>query len=71
MADRANHARQRKALSHGFSKQALWSQEEIVNGFVTKLVSTFERFASTGETFDIVKWFNFIVRLISVSHQHS
>jgi cytochrome P450 len=31
MADRENHARQRKALSYGFSKQALWSQEEIVN----------------------------------------
>lgn len=60
MADHDNHARQRKALSHGFSKQALWSQEDIVNGFVTKLMANFERFANTGEVFDIVRWFNFI-----------
>jgi cytochrome P450 len=60
MADRENHARQRKALSHGFSKQALWSQEEIVNGFVTKLMDQFHKFAESGEVFDIVKWLNFI-----------
>ena len=60
MADHATHARQRKALSHGFSKKALWSQEEIVNDFVTKLMDNFHRFAKTGEKVDIVKWFNFI-----------
>ncbi|KAF2836757.1 cytochrome P450 [Patellaria atrata CBS 101060] len=60
MADHATHARQRKALSFGFSKQALWSQESIVNEFVTKLMNNFHNFARTGEVFDIVKWFNFI-----------
>lgn len=30
MADHDNHARQRKALSHRFSKKALWEQEEII-----------------------------------------
>jgi cytochrome P450 len=60
MADHATHARQRKALSHGFSKKALWEQEDIVNGFVTKLMDNIHGFAKRGETFDIVKWFNFI-----------
>lgn len=60
MADHDTHARQRKALSFGFSKKALWEQEDIVQEFVTKLMGNFNRFAQTGETFDIVKWFNFI-----------
>lgn len=60
MADNANHARQRKALSHGFSKKALWEQEGIIQEFVDKLMSNFHGFAERGETFDIVKWYNFI-----------
>lgn len=60
MADHDNHARQRKALSHGFSKKALWDQEEIVQEFVTKLMGNIRRFAKGREVFDIVKWFNFI-----------
>ncbi|KAF2102795.1 cytochrome P450 [Rhizodiscina lignyota] len=60
MADHDTHARQRKALSYGFSKKALWEQEDIVQEFVTKLMNNFWRFAKSGETFDIVKWFNFI-----------
>ena len=59
MADQENHARQRKALSHGFSKKALWGQEPIVNGFVTKLMDNIHGFVQKGESFDIVKWFNF------------
>ena len=60
MADHDNHARQRKALSHGFSKKALWDQEEIVQAFVTKLMDNIHRFAKRRDVFDIVKWFNFI-----------
>lgn len=60
MADHDNHARQRKALSHGFSKKALWEQEGIVQEFVTKLMDKIHGFATTGEVFDIVKWMNFI-----------
>lgn len=60
MADHPNHARQRKALSHGFSKKALWEQEGIVQEFVDKLMTRFQEFAKRGETFDIVKWYNFI-----------
>lgn len=60
MADHDNHARQRKALSHGFSKKALWEQEIIIQGFVAKLMGNIHRFSEKGEAFDIVKWFNFI-----------
>ncbi|KAF2399643.1 cytochrome P450, partial [Trichodelitschia bisporula] len=60
MADRETHARQRKALSHGFSKKALWEQESIVAGFVDKMIGHFGRFADTGEVFDCVKWYNFV-----------
>lgn len=60
MADRENHARQRKALSHGFSKKALWEQEDIVQGFVDKLISRIHEYAKTGEAFDIVRWYNFM-----------
>lgn len=60
MADQENHARQRKALSHGFSKKALWEQEDIIQEFVDKLMTNFHGFAERRETFDIVKWYNFI-----------
>lgn len=60
MADRANHARQRKALSHGFSKRALWEQEGIVQEFVDAFINRVHEFAQTGKPFDIVKWYNFL-----------
>ncbi|KAH6680155.1 cytochrome P450 [Halenospora varia] len=60
MADHANHARQRKALSYGFSKKALWEQEGIVQEFVDKLLGRFHEFEQKGDVFDIVKWYNFI-----------
>ena len=44
MADNDTHARQRRALSHGFSQQALWGQEEIVQSYVTKLLNNFKSF---------------------------
>ncbi|KAF2665808.1 averantin oxidoreductase [Microthyrium microscopicum] len=60
MADHDTHARQRKALSHGFSKKALWSQESIVQGFVDNLMDIFKGYEKSGEAFDIVKWLNLI-----------
>jgi cytochrome P450 len=60
MADHDNHARQRKALSYGFSKKALHEQEHIMQEFVDKLQDNFTKFAEKGEAFDIVKWFNYI-----------
>jgi cytochrome P450 len=60
MADHDTHARQRKALSHGFSKKALWSQEDIVQVYVDKLMDNISNFSKKGEAFDIAKWFNFV-----------
>lgn len=53
-------ARQRKALSHGFSKKALWEQESIVQSFVDMFICRLHEYASTGEAFDIVRWYNFL-----------
>jgi cytochrome P450 len=60
MADRDNHARQKKALSHGFSKKALWEQEATVQEFIDLLMQRIHEFAERGEEFDIVRWLNFV-----------
>ena len=60
MADNDTHARQRRALSHGFSQQALWGQEEIVQGYITKLLNNIRSFAEQGKSFNIVDWYNFL-----------
>lgn len=60
MSDRDNHARQRKALSHGFSKKALWEQEDTVQGFIDLLIRRIHEFAERDEEFDIVRWLNFV-----------
>jgi cytochrome P450 len=70
MVDNINHARQRKALSHGFSKKALWEQEGIIQEFVDKLMLRFHEFAETGEAFDIVKWYN-LSHIMSLETYHS
>lgn len=59
MADHDTHARQRKALSYGFSKKALWEQEGIMQDYVDKLQNKFKVASETpSESIDIVKWFN-------------
>ncbi|KAF2476266.1 cytochrome P450 [Lindgomyces ingoldianus] len=60
MSDNETHARQRRALSHGFSQQALWGQEEIVQGYVTKLLNNVKTFAEKSQSFNIVDWYNFM-----------
>ncbi|KAF2184814.1 cytochrome P450 [Zopfia rhizophila CBS 207.26] len=60
MSDNETHARQRRALSHGFSQQALWGQEEIVQTYVTKLLNNIKTFAETEQSFNIVDWYNFM-----------
>lgn len=60
MADRENHARQRKALSHGFSKKALWEQEAVIQGFVDMFIDRVHEFGQGNQVFDIVKWYNFL-----------
>jgi cytochrome P450 len=60
MADNDTHARQRRALSHGFSQQALWEQQTLVQAYITKLLDNFKSFAEQDKSFNIVDWFNFM-----------
>jgi len=60
MADNKTHARQRKALSHCFSKQALWSQESIITGFIDILMDKLKASAKAGESINIMNWYNFL-----------
>lgn len=58
--DTSDSARQRRALSHGFSQQALWGQEEIVQEYVAKLLKNIRSFCETGKSLNIVDWYNFM-----------
>ncbi|KAH7113266.1 cytochrome P450 [Dendryphion nanum] len=55
--DDADHARQRRALSHSFSIQALMEQEPIIQGYMTQFVSKFRKAAKEGEEINIGDWF--------------
>ena len=57
MANDADHARQRRALSHAFSTKALMEQEYIVKEYVDVFSKQMQEFARTGETVDVVDWF--------------
>ncbi|KAF2495828.1 cytochrome P450 monooxygenase [Lophium mytilinum] len=57
--DDADHGRQRRALSHSFSQQALMDQEPIVQDYMSKVVSNMRKLARKEETFNICDWFNY------------
>lgn len=59
MSDDDNHARQRRALSHSFSTLALVEQEDIINGYVSKLIENLDRMSTANEPFNMVNWLNF------------
>jgi cytochrome P450 len=59
MADDDNHARQRRALSHAFSQQALVQQEYIVKRYVDQFIDNMRRMAEKDEAFNLVNWLNF------------
>ena len=59
MAPDAHHARQRRALAHAFSKQALLEQEPILKGYVNLFVQRLREMAHRGEAANMVSWFNF------------
>ncbi|KAF2659438.1 cytochrome P450 [Lophiostoma macrostomum CBS 122681] len=59
MAPDAHHARQRRALAHAFSKQALLEQEPILKGYVNLFVTRLREMAHRGEAANMVSWFNF------------
>jgi cytochrome P450 len=55
----ADHGRQRRALSHAFSHQALMDQEPIVQDYMSKVVSRLRQFARDEQAVDICDWFNY------------
>ena len=59
MAPDSEHARQRRALAHAFSKQALLEQEPILKGYVALFVKRLREMAHKGEAANMVSWFNF------------
>lgn len=59
MAPDLHHARQRRALAHAFSKQALLEQEPILKGYVDMFVKRLREMAHRGDAANMVSWFNF------------
>jgi hypothetical protein len=57
MADDADHARQRRALSHAFSTKALLEQEYIVKGYIDVFSDKMKEFAKKGELVNVTDWF--------------
>lgn len=53
----ADHGRQRRALSHSFSMQALNDQESIIQEYMSLFVSNLRRLAKDGKEFNISDWF--------------
>ncbi len=57
MAGDADHARQRRALSHAFSTKALLEQEYIVKGYVDTFSDKMRGFAQRGQQVNVTDWF--------------
>lgn len=57
-APKGVHRRQRRHLAHAFSDSALRGQESVMKQYVDLLMSRFAARADTGESFNVVKWFD-------------
>lgn len=55
-ASREKHARFRRALSHGFSSQAIANQQLIINRYIDLLIQRLDE--RTGQKVDMVAWYN-------------
>lgn len=55
-----NHRRLRRQLNHAFSDSSMYEQEPVVKQYIDLLCARLGEHAATGETFDIVRWFNFM-----------
>ncbi|EFQ28426.1 cytochrome P450 [Colletotrichum graminicola M1.001] len=59
-ANREDHQRFRRVLSHGFSAQSMLDQEPIIKEYVDKLFEKLHEAAKGGPgPIDVVKWFNY------------
>ncbi|KAJ0344631.1 hypothetical protein COL154_004425 [Colletotrichum chrysophilum] len=57
MANDADHARQRRALSHAFSTKALLEQEYIVKSYIDVFSLKMRESAKLGKPVNVVDWF--------------
>jgi cytochrome P450 len=57
MAGDADHARQRRALSHAFSTKALLEQEYIVKSYIDVFSKKMNEFSKNGTPVDVTAWF--------------
>ncbi|KAK7219651.1 hypothetical protein V2G26_007654 [Clonostachys chloroleuca] len=58
-ANREDHKRMRRLISHAFSEKALRAQEAIMKQYVDLFITKMSEHAKSGQQLDIVKWFNF------------
>ncbi|KFY12419.1 hypothetical protein V492_03889 [Pseudogymnoascus sp. VKM F-4246] len=56
-ANRADHSRQRRLISHAFSDKALREQEPLITGYVDLLIQRLRERAD-GRPLDMVAWYN-------------
>jgi cytochrome P450 len=57
-ADREDHARYRRLLSHAFSDKGMREQQGLIAGYVDDLVEGLKRASKEGESLNMVEWFN-------------
>ncbi|RDW65211.1 hypothetical protein BP5796_09903 [Coleophoma crateriformis] len=58
-ANRTDHRRQRRLVSHAFSDSALLEQESLIKSYIDLLMLRLKALSTEGEFLDIVKWYNF------------
>jgi averantin hydroxylase len=56
-ADRADHSRFRRLLSHSFSEKAMREQQPVITSYVNLLINRLREHSSQGSQ-DMVSWFN-------------
>jgi cytochrome P450 len=59
MAGDADHARQRRALSHAFSTKALLEQEYLIKKYIDVFRDKMNEFANSGQVCNLADWFSY------------
>ncbi|KAI9736993.1 MAG: hypothetical protein M1834_000582 [Cirrosporium novae-zelandiae] len=60
IANREDHNRVRRQLSHGFSNRSLKEQEALIKSYVDSMIEKLKKNSHGGETpLDVVSWYNF------------
>lgn len=59
-ANRADHARMRRVMSHGFSAQSMLDQQPIIRSYVDRLFDKLREKAASGDgPVNVVNWYNY------------